>query len=128
MREPEDIKYRKMIEEDLDVSMLVEAGAGSGKTMSLVNRMLALIGSGKATVDRMAAVTFTRKAAAEMKTRFQIGLEKALDREKEKKKRERFQSALDHLEFLVAGTIHSFGGRQRAGGRKSADAFDLDNA
>ena len=111
MREPEDIKYRKMIEEDLDVSMLVEAGAGSGKTRSLVERMLGLIGSGKTTVDRMAAVTFTRKAAAEMKARFQIGLEKALDGEREKKRRERFQSALDRMEFLFAGTIHSFCGR-----------------
>ena len=81
MREPVDIKYRKTIEENLDVSMLVEAGAGSGKTMSLVNRMLSLIGSGKTTVDRMAAVTFTRKAAAEMKARFQISLEKALDQD-----------------------------------------------
>ena len=111
MPEPEDIKYRKMIEENLDVSMLVEAGAGSGKTKSLVDRMLALIGSGKSTVDRMAAVTFTRKAAAEMKARFQIGLEKALDGERDKKKRERLQSALDHMEFLFAGTIHSFCGR-----------------
>lgn len=111
MREPEDIKYRKMIEENLDVSMLVEAGAGSGKTMSLVNRMLSLIGSGKATVDRMAAVTFTRKAAAEMKARFQIRLEKALDQEKDRKRQGRFQSALDHMEFLFSGTIHSFCGR-----------------
>ena len=111
MHEPEDIKYRKMIEENLDVSMLVEAGAGSGKTMSLVNRMLALIGSGKTTVDRMAAVTFTRKAAAEMKSRFQISLEKALDEERDGKRQERFQSALDHMEFLFSGTIHSFCGR-----------------
>ncbi len=111
MHEPEDFKSRKMIEENLDVSMLVEAGAGSGKTMSLVNRMLALIGSGKTTVDRMAAVTFTRKAAAEMKSRFQIGLEKALDEERDGKKKERFQSALDRMEFLFAGTIHSFCGR-----------------
>ena len=111
MREPEDIKNRKIIEENLDVSMLVEAGAGSGKTMSLVNRMLSLIGSGRATVERMAAVTFTRKAAAEMKARFQISLEKALDQEKDKKRQERFQSALDHMEFLFSGTIHSFCGR-----------------
>jgi ATP-dependent helicase/nuclease subunit A len=111
MREPEDFKYRKMIGENLDVSMLVDAGAGSGKTMSLVNRMLALIGSGKTTVDRMAAVTFTRKAAAEMKSRFQISLEKAVDQETDGKKKERFQSALDHMEFLFSGTIHSFCGR-----------------
>ena len=67
-----------MIVQKLDASMLIEAGAGSGKTTSLVDRMLALIGAGNCTVDRMAAVTFTRKAAAELKGRFQIALEEII--------------------------------------------------
>jgi ATP-dependent helicase/nuclease subunit A len=108
MREPEDIKSRRRIEEDLDHSILVEAGAGSGKTTSLVNRMLALIASGKCTVDKMAAVTFTRKAAAEMKSRFQIDLEKALRDEKEEERRKRYKAALDNLDLLFTATIHSF--------------------
>jgi len=72
MREPDDIAYRQEIIQNLDVSMLVEAGAGSGKTTSLVDRMLALIASGTCTIDKMAAVTFTRKAAAELKGRFKL--------------------------------------------------------
>jgi len=108
MCEPDDIKFRQMIVQELDASMLVEAGAGSGKTMSLVNRMLALIGEGKCTVDRMAAVTFTRKAAAEMKGRFQIRLEEALRKEKDALRKGRYQSALQKMELLFSGTIHSF--------------------
>ena len=47
MRETDDYKYREMIVNNLDDSILVEAGAGSGKTTSLVNRMLALIAARK---------------------------------------------------------------------------------
>ncbi|MDO9530181.1 MAG: UvrD-helicase domain-containing protein [Syntrophales bacterium] len=108
MRKTEDEKYRKMIVKDIDVSMLVEAGAGSGKTSSLVNRMLALIAEGKCTVGRMAAVTFTRKAAAELKGRFQMALEEALKKEKDRLKRDNYDRALSRLDLLFTGTIHSF--------------------
>jgi ATP-dependent helicase/nuclease subunit A len=108
MREPQDAKFRRMIVENLDDSILVEAGAGSGKTKSLVSRMRALIESGKCTVDRMAAVTFTRKAAAEMKSRFQIELEQALDQQKQEKEKNRLKQALENLDLLFSGTIHSF--------------------
>lgn len=108
MRKPEDEKYRQIILENLDDSMLVEAGAGSGKTTSLVHRMLALIASGKCTVDKMVAVTFTRKAAAELKGKFQIALEMAFAEEVNPEKRNRYQYALAKLELVFAGTIHSF--------------------
>jgi len=108
MRNPKDKKYRDKIVQKLDVSMLIEAGAGSGKTTSLVDRMLALIGEGKCTLDSMAAVTFTRKAAAELKGRFQIALEDILKQEKNQARRGRYQSALAELDHLFTGTIHSF--------------------
>ena len=108
MSNPEDAQYREMIVRDLDDSMLVEAGAGSGKTTSLVDRMLALIGAGKCSVDTMAAVTFTRKAASELRGRFQIALEKSISDEKNKDRRSRLQGALEKHELLFAGTIHSF--------------------
>jgi len=111
MRRSDDAKYRQMIVQNLDVSMLVEAGAGSGKTTSLVDRMVALIATGKSSVDKMAAVTFTRKAAAELKGRFQIALEEAFQNEKDGAKKARYETALSKLEHLFAGTIHSFCGR-----------------
>ncbi|MBW1901319.1 MAG: UvrD-helicase domain-containing protein [Deltaproteobacteria bacterium] len=108
MRKPEDEKFRQIIVKNLDNSILVEAGAGSGKTTSLIERMLALIATGRCTVDKMAAVTFTRKAAAELKGKFQIALEGVFAKEKNKEKQSRFQNALATLELLFAGTIHSF--------------------
>ncbi|MDD5205498.1 MAG: UvrD-helicase domain-containing protein [Desulfobacterales bacterium] len=73
-----------------------------------MGRMLAIIGSGECTVDKMSAVTFTRKAASELKGRFQLELEKASRGERDRRKRERYQKALLNLETLFAGTIHSF--------------------
>lgn len=108
MKNPDDHKYRQMIINDLEHSMLVEAGAGSGKTTSLVERMLALIANGKCTVDKMAAVTFTRKAAAELSGRFQMALEKTAGDEKDKQRRSNCKHALSNLELLFSGTIHSF--------------------
>ena len=104
-----DQAARDRILTDLDASLLVEGGAGSGKTRSLTDRMLALIRSGRATPFNMAAVTFTRKAAAELRERFQIELERALaaggppDGAHEK-----LQHALTNLEHCFIGTIHSF--------------------
>jgi ATP-dependent exoDNAse (exonuclease V) beta subunit len=61
-----DEDARRAIREDLGTSLLVEAAAGTGKTTSLVDRMTALIRTGTTTVDRLSAVTFTIRAAAEL--------------------------------------------------------------
>ena len=62
-----DKEEREKIKTALDTTLLVKAGAGSGKTYSLVERMLALLSSGRARINTFAAVTFTRKAAAELR-------------------------------------------------------------
>ena len=106
-----DAAARDAIVTRLDVSMLVEAGAGSGKTTSMAKRMVAMIASGKCSVNQMAAITFTRKAAAELRGRFQVELEESLRAETDQAIADRLSVALAHLEQLFAGTVHAFCGR-----------------
>ncbi len=105
-----DKEAREKIKTALDTTLLVEAGAGSGKTHSLVDRMLALLASGRAKINTFAAVTFTRKAAAELRGRFQTELERAVlqARDKDKETYDRLAEALHYLEQSFIGTIHSF--------------------
>jgi ATP-dependent exoDNAse (exonuclease V) beta subunit len=52
---------------DFQSNLCVSAGAGSGKTTVLVERFLHAVGERKIGVDRILAITFTDKAANEMK-------------------------------------------------------------
>ena len=103
----DDWAERKKIVEDLGTTFLVEAGAGSGKTKSLVDRMIALLRSRTCKIDTLAAVTFTRKAAAELRERFQTSLEREYAAA-EGEERRRFGEGLSNLEQCFIGTIHSF--------------------
>jgi len=105
---PPDQAARDRIRCDLGTTFLVEAGAGSGKTRSLVDRMIALLASGRASIETLAAVTFTRKAAADLRGRFQVALERARLEEKDDAVRARLEAALTGLERSFIGTIHSF--------------------
>jgi len=103
-----DADARRKIISDLNTTFLVEAGAGSGKTKSLVDRMLALLAAGECRINHIAAVTFTRKAAAELRGRFQTELEKKVVGMQKSETRERLAQALHFLEQSFIGTIHSF--------------------
>ncbi len=103
-----DEAARRVIREDLDTTLIVEAAAGTGKTTELVARIVAVLRSGKTELDRIAAVTFTEKAAGEMKLRLRTGLEKArLDPAATPAERKRLDGALAHLEVARIGTIHA---------------------
>jgi len=108
---PPDQKERDKILTELDKNVIVEAAAGTGKTKSIVDRMIALIQTGTCRhVSHLAAVTFMKKAAAELRFRFQIELEKAL-KEAGGTERENLRKALADIEQCFIGTVHSFCGK-----------------
>ena len=60
---------RDVINHPLDKPGVVDAGAGTGKTFTIVERVAALHESGNCPADRILLLTFGRKAAAELRAR-----------------------------------------------------------
>ena len=100
---------RDLILKSLDDTLIVEAAAGTGKTTELVRRMVRVIETGRAEVTGIVSVTFTEKAAGELKLRLRETLEEsrgaAAARSKE---RERLDDAVRRLEEAQVSTIHGF--------------------
>ncbi len=115
-----DQAARDLIRTRLDINLLVEAGAGSGKTECLAQRMAAGVLEGRYKVEAMAAVTFTRKAAAELRGRFQLTLERALAAEQNETRRHRAQQAQGVRvrgrveDFVGAALLHDVWGHRSA--------------
>jgi ATP-dependent exoDNAse (exonuclease V) beta subunit len=86
----------------LSRTYLVEAGAGTGKTTVLVKRFLALLGAGT-DIERIVAITFTEKAAGELKVKLREELERRV-----RGGEDALAGALLHIDRAVIGTIHSF--------------------
>ena len=59
-----DNNVRERIRNELNVNMLVEAGAGSGKTTSMVSRMVSLVASGKCKVEKYSGHYIYKKSSA----------------------------------------------------------------
>jgi ATP-dependent helicase/nuclease subunit A len=70
-----DASERQRAAGEFDTNLVVLAGAGTGKTSLLVERLLTAVGSGRVEITQIAAITFTEKAAGEMRQRLAEGLE-----------------------------------------------------
>ncbi|MDP1793987.1 MAG: UvrD-helicase domain-containing protein, partial [Acidimicrobiales bacterium] len=104
-----DQAARDRISTDLDTTLFVEAGAGSGKTTALVDRIASLLKTGSAEMREIAAITFTEKAAAELRDRVRQELEKAVAAKASSDElRDRCRAGLDQLDMAAVGTLHSF--------------------
>src|SRR5262249_1086268 len=71
-----DLKARKRILSDLEGTLFVEAGAGTGKTTVSVRRIVNLVAAGRVTMNQLVAITFTEAAAAELRDRIREALER----------------------------------------------------
>jgi len=106
--ELDDRAARERIRTSLGESLLVEASAGTGKTTELIARIVAVLAGGATTIDHIVAVTFTNKAAGELKLRLRQELDRARDSVATADERKNIEDALEHLEEASIGTIHSF--------------------
>ncbi len=105
-----DDRVRARIREDLRSTLIIEAAAGTGKTTALVSRIVAVIAGGLTELNRIVAVTFTEKAAGELKLRLRAEIESGRhDTQRlDAAARARLDGALEQLEEAHIGTIHSF--------------------
>ncbi len=107
-----DQAARDRIQGDLDATIFVEAGAGTGKTAALVDRIVQLVVSGRTTANRLAVITFTDAAAAELRDRVLVALERTVaDSTRPETERARCTTALGVLEAAAIETLHSFAAR-----------------
>lgn len=86
----------------IGVNLAVNAGAGTGKTTVLTSRYLRLLTEGGLTPGQIVAITFTKKAAREMRERIDGSLA-ALARQDP-----RWKETRDQLVAAPISTIHSF--------------------
>jgi len=104
----DDRSARERIRTSLGESLIVEASAGTGKTTELIARIVAVLANGLTTISHIVAVTFTNKAAGELKLRLRQELDRARSSAITPDERSHIEDALEHLEEASIGTIHSF--------------------
>lgn len=103
------VENRGAIATELDKTLVVEAAAGTGKTTELVGRIVALIVNQRAEIGQIVAVTFSEKAAGELKLRLREELERARARHApESAAGVRLARAVYDFEEAQVSTIHGF--------------------
>ena len=89
-------------------NILVAAGAGSGKTAVLVERIINKIINNKIDIDKLLVVTFTNAAAAEMRERILDAIYKKIDETENEEEQDNLQKQIILLNKASICTIDSF--------------------
>ena len=97
--EKDRIHRERLSSHDFDKNFLVSAGAGAGKTYLTVERAFNMLRGPRPAVSPggIVLITFTRKAATEMKTRMNRRIRDALEAEKEPERKMELQGLLVEL-------------------------------
>ena len=112
LTQPIDAEVRRRVASELETTFLVEAGAGTGKTRVLVDRYVACLAQSDTPVAAVVAITFTEKAAGELRQRVRARLETLLEGDElAPEVSERLSAALTGLDDAPISTIHAFAAR-----------------
>jgi len=104
----DDAAARASIANELDSTLVVVAGAGTGKTTALVGRIVELVRSGRASLREIAAITFTEAAAAELRQRIRARIDEVSD---EHPADARLAAACQEVDEAAICTLHAFAQR-----------------
>jgi ATP-dependent exoDNAse (exonuclease V) beta subunit len=87
---------------------VVSAGAGSGKTYTTIATILHILEQGLGSIDQFVIITFTNKAADQLKARLVQGIKERYESAKTPQERELWRSQQERLSGALVGTIHRF--------------------
>jgi ATP-dependent helicase/nuclease subunit A len=93
---------------DIDRSIALTANAGSGKTFILSKRFLETVAKKNISVNQIAAITFTEKAASELLGKISSDIDDYLSKDIPKQLKSRLQKFRDLILSSKISTIHSF--------------------
>jgi len=104
---PHDEAVRERVRKELGTSFVISAGAGTGKTTLLIDRMVQIVLTGFLRLDQIAAVTFTENAATTLKLRLRDALERARHEAADPGVVARASEGLASIERAQVSTIHA---------------------
>lgn len=102
---------------DYAKNAVIEASAGTGKTYTLEHIVVELVARGTATIDKILLVTFTEKAAGELRDRIRKAIADAAEPSSAdgsaqdaagEERRQRLREAADAFDSASISTIHGF--------------------
>ena len=94
--------------ESFEKNWLVEAGAGAGKTYTIVQRIVRQLTAGHCAPEHLAAITFTNKATDELRDRVTRQLRKLQDQCQDTAERRRLDGLYHGVGEMHLSTIHAF--------------------
>ncbi|MDQ6793263.1 MAG: UvrD-helicase domain-containing protein [Chloroflexota bacterium] len=106
-----DGRARDALRTDFESTFFVDAGAGTGKTTAIVERIGELMAGGHVVMSQLVAITFTEAAAAELRTRVREALDKVVSNpDRAPDERDRCRVAGEQIGDGSIDTIHAFAG------------------
>ncbi|MGD9678318.1 MAG: UvrD-helicase domain-containing protein [Vulcanibacillus sp.] len=102
-----NIEQYEIEHEKFDTNLVIKAGAGTGKTKTMIDRVLYLVLKGIAKFEDIVMITFTNKAANQMRDKLLSRLE-SYYQIVDNKYKSKYLDLIDELAKMRIQTIHSF--------------------